>query len=257
MVFAVIAWILLMYLDPRQTPPDSVLSLQWYDTGMLMIVMGFFCMIFTWVAQIKSAKTVNCHGSDTWDPTEWHEIPAEESDGEIITPRLLVRGVGGFKALGIYMGGKGAKGWDIVVDFPGIWFRRGANLVLNTDTRETYVGIHEHEDIANIIDKMNKYILGIPGMISIADDTPIHVYAIPAEYPGIPKDALRHFASIKKVEDHFSIRLSAEQATNRDLRMKLSALRGADHGAEAWKAAMRGKGAQEKNVPGGNENDRE
>ena len=250
LVSAVAGWVLLMYIDPRKLPPESPLAGYWYAIGMICIVFGFLISVFGWQAQIKSAKTVHCHGSDTWDPAEWHEIPAEESDGEIITPRLLIRGVGGFKALGIYVGGKGAKGWDVVVDFPGIWFRRGANLVLNTDTRETFVGAHEHDDIANTIDKMNRYILGIPGMISIADDTPINVYAIPADYPGIPKDALKHFASLKKAEDYFSERLAAEKATNTDLRMKLSALRGADHGIQNWKESTRGKGMRDRPMEG-------
>lgn len=244
LVLGFILWLLLMWLDPVHLSPESPMTGKWFVFGLIGIIIVFSMTVFMWVAQIKSAKTVHCQGSDTWDPSEWHVIPEEIVDGKIATPRLLIRGVGGFKAMGVYIGGKGAKGWDVVVDLPGVWFRRGANLVLNTDTRETFIGEYEHQEVFNIIDKLNNYLLGIPGMITIAHDTPIYTYAIPAEYPGIPVEILDHFASLEQVEKHFSARLAKNKATILDLQMTIGKLRGANNSATLFQTALRPKGVE-------------
>lgn len=244
-VIGLILWFVAMYLDGTHLSPESPLTNRWFVLGLMIIIFMFTGSVFIWMAKIRSGKVSHCHGSDTWDPSEWHVIPAITlEDGRIVTPRLLVRGVGGFKAMGIYLGGKGAKGWDVVVDFPGIWERHGPNLVIRTDTKETFVGAYEHRDIANIIDRMNNYLLGIPGMISIADDTPINVFAIPKEREGISDDVLQHFATLNEAERLYSKRLGQERATNLDLRMKLEEERGASHGSGTWQTATRPKGVE-------------
>jgi len=244
LVVGFIAWIVLMFFDRTQLAPGGLFTGFWYQVGVHMIIAIFCSTIFIFVAQIRSAKTVCCQGSDTWDPAEWHEIPPETVEGKIITPRLLIRAVGGFKAMGVYVGGKGAKGWDIVIDWGGIWFRRGANLVLNTDTRETYIGEFEHQEVYNIIDKLNTYLLGIPGMISIAHDTPIYVYAVPAEYPGLDEDIVNHIADVRDIEKHFSARLAKHKATILDLQMTIGKLRGANNSTQVFQTALRPKGVE-------------
>lgn len=238
-------WCILMYFDPVHLSTDSFFTRKWFVFGLIGGWALFMMSIFVWTAKIKSAKVVHCQGNDTWDPSEWYEIPEEKEDGKVVLPALKICGVGGYKALGVYFGGKGDKGWYIVVDIPGIWYRLGANLILNTDARETFVGKYEHDEIYSIIDRMNKYILGTPGLISITEDTPLYVYGIPRKYPEIDEKFIKSLADLETADRHFSGKLKQERDANLDLRMKLDRERGSAHGFVNWRDVKKTKGVDE------------
>ena len=241
-------WCLLMYFDPVHLSQESFFTRQWFVFGLIAGAGIFLTSIFFWTAKIKSAKVVHCQGNDTWDPSEWYDIPEEKEDGKVVLPALKICGVGGYKALSVYMGGKGEKGWHVVVDVPGIWYRLGANLVLNTDTRETFIGKYEHDEIYSIIDRMNKYILGIPGLITIADDTPIYVYAIPRNYPTISEKFIEKLASLKLAEKYFSNALAQERKENKVIRMKLDRERSQSVGYKNFDTLLKVKGREPNEV---------
>ena len=194
-IMCLIIRIIWIYFDEERFRLDSPLNK--HSSFGVMIIWGIFLLYLygATISQHLSPKVVHCQGNYTWLPHELAILKVPRNNaGKQPCPDIKVLAVRGFMALGIYMGGNGRHGWELIWDIPGMAERVGDGLCINSRSRVCYIGRERHQELGFIYDLLKEWV-DAKGMV-LTDDTPIWVNFIPSDHITVPtqyREALMDF----------------------------------------------------------------